>query len=65
MWILEILFGIIKLFGGSTSSSSDEPREYNGNDGDGPYQDSPGRWTQNEINIQHNIDMGMAIKDDD
>lgn len=65
MWIFEILGAVFSMFEDSKSGSNDGPREYSGSAGDEPCGDYAGRWTQNEINIQHNIDMGMAVKYDD
>lgn len=54
------------IFSGDSSSSSSSSREEGEFSGDYPSGSDAyaGRWTQNEIAIKHNIDMGMAIKED-
>lgn len=64
--MITAILSILGLFSSSKSSSSSE-HEYSGNSDDyasGSDAGYSGRWTQNEINIQHNIDMGMAVDDD-
>ena len=58
------LIGLGKLLS-SGSSSSEKKTDYDEGCGNYDYSgDHAGRWTQNEINVQHNIDAGMAVKED-
>ncbi len=59
--LLSLVFAPFK----SSSNNNDGGGDYDGPSGSESGSDAySGRWTQNEINIQHNIDAGMAVEDD-